>query len=224
MGHPDEAEWLADAAAEKWFDEQLQHQIRQPVFAYLAKHGDAVQERIEKVTIEATQLRTFGFPGAALVRTAAGIEIAIRFLLVRPLLLGAFMSDEWAGMLTKRVLGGRTVEDRELLPAILRNWQVDLTAVLLPDGSQMWQCIKRDVWPARNAYVHTAAIVDDEHAALAAECLKHMLTDVVAPIARNLGFTREESGCWSVVHSAHDRDLNSPTRHERANPFSSEAP
>lgn len=89
MGQPDEDEWRRDDAMMAWFEGQLQAQSREPVFAYLAKHGDAIQSRVDTSSREATHLRDAGFPGAAVVRAAAGIEIAIRFFLARPLVLGA---------------------------------------------------------------------------------------------------------------------------------------
>lgn len=223
MGHPDEQEWLAEGAQMEWFDEQLRAQAREPVFAYLARHGDAIQERVDSSANEAARLRADGFPGAAVVRTAAAIEVAIRFFLVKPLVLGAFLSDEWASLLTKRVLGGRAAEDRELLPAVLRNWGVDVTAILLPDGRQMWETVVRDMWAWRNSYVHAASSLTDAQAGTAAECLERILADIVEPMSRTLGFTRGESGRWSVVHSRFDRELNPPTRYETASPFETAA-
>lgn len=219
MGHPDEDQWRAEAAMMEWFEDQLKAQTREPVFAFLAKHGDAVQERVDLCMAEATQLLAGGFPGAALVRAAAGIEITIRFFLVNPLVLGAFLSGEWAQSLTKRLLGGRTAEDRSLLPAILRNWGVDVTAIRLANGSQMWETIVKEVWNDRNNYVHAAASVAHDHAAVALECLGTILSEVVAPMARELGFTRDESGRWSVVLSKHDRALNPPHVYDTASPF-----
>jgi hypothetical protein len=223
MGHPDEEEWRQEAAMDEWFDDQLKAQSRQPVFAFLARFGDAVQERVDACIHDATRLRTAGFPGAALVRAAAGIEITIRFFLAKPLVLGAFLSDEWAEALTKRLLGARTAEDRELLPAILRNWGIDLTTLHLSDGSQMWEAVVTGVWKHRNNYVHAAATITDEDASVAIDCLEQLLSQVVAPMANELGFTRDETNRWSVVLSKYDRSLNPPQEYETANPFSDAA-
>lgn len=219
MGHPDEEEWRQEAAMMEWFEEQLREQSREPVFAYLAKYGDAVQERVDLCRRESSQLRAAGFAGAALVRAAAGIEIAVRFFLARPLVLSAFLSDEWAQALTTRILSGRTAEDRDLLPAILRNWAIDITALRLSSGAQLWETIVARVWPSRNDYVHAGAMLTDVQAVVALDCLDTLLASVVAPIAKQLGFTREDTGCWSVVLSSHDRDLNPPRHYETASPF-----
>jgi hypothetical protein len=70
------------------------------------------------------------------------------------LLQGAFLSDERAKLLSQKVLNGRTAEDRELLPAILRNWKIDITSITLSDGRQLWETIVTRVWQRLNNYVH----------------------------------------------------------------------
>lgn len=219
MGHPDEDEWRQEAAMMEWFEDQLRQQSHEPVFAYLAKYGDSIQERVDACRQEAIALRTAGFHGASLVRAAAGIEVSIRFFLARPLVLSAFLSDEWAHVLTSRILHGRTAEDRELLPAILRNWGIDVTTILLSSGDQLWETIVGRVWSRRNAYVHAGGSAADADSALAIECLDGLLARVVAPIAKVLEFTREETGRWSIVLSSHDRTLNPPRHYDTASPF-----
>jgi hypothetical protein len=212
-------EYAREAAMEEFIAEQLKELAEGPAFAYLARFGDAVQERVDACRTEAEALLAAGFSGASLVRATAGIEIVVRYFLARPLVQGAFLSDEWANLLSARIFNGRTAEDRELLPAILRNWSVDITRVVLPDGPQVWQTIVSTVWPSRNAYVHKGASRSAEDAKLAFACLASLLQEVVDPIALRLGFTRSETGRWSIVLSRFDRRLNPPTTYETASPF-----
>ncbi len=204
---------------ERFIEEQLRQISESPVIYYLARFGDAIEERVQLCRSEAADLAAAGFHGAALVRSAAGIEITIRFFLARPLVQGAFLSDEWAALLSTKMLSGRTADDRDLLPAILRNWNLDITRITLADGSKLWDRVLTRVWPRRNDYVHAGATISENDACLAAECLQAMLTQVVAPIAVRLGFTREETGRWSVILSRHDRSINPPSRNETASPF-----
>lgn len=206
-------------AMERFIDEQLRQLSEGPVVYYLARYGDAIEERVQRCRTESEALSAAGFHGAALVRLAAAIEITIRFFLARPLVQGAFLSDEWAALLSTKMLNGRTAEDRELLPAILRNWQLDITQVALADGTKIWDSILKRVWPRRNEYVHAGDAISESDALLAGECLQVLLTQVVSPIAVRLGFTREETGRWSVILSRHDQTMSPPTRHETASPF-----
>lgn len=211
-----------EAAVEQFLEEELRRISEEPVFYYLAVFGDAIEARVKRCIDQAKALIENGHPGAALTRAASGIEVTIRFFLARPLVQGAFLSDDWAELLSRKFLSGRTPEDRELLPAILRNWEMDITKVKLSDGSQAWEQIKKRVWPSRNAYVHKADDTSKEDALLAIECLTTLLTQVVDPLAIKLGFTREQTGCWSVVNAKNPPEypnLNPPRTYTRQDPF-----
>ena len=211
-----------EAAMETFLEEELRRIAEEPVFAYLAVHGDAIEVRVKRCLAQAQSLSGSGYHGAALTRAASGIEVTIRFFLARPLVQGAFLSEDWAELLSQKVLTGRTAEDRELLPAILRKWKIDITKVKLPDGSQAWEQIVMRVWPRRNDYVHKADDASPEDALLAIECLTALLSQVVDPLATKLGFTREQTECWSVVAAKNPPEypnLNPPKKHPRRDPF-----
>ncbi|MBI4379853.1 MAG: hypothetical protein HY574_01485 [candidate division NC10 bacterium] len=211
-----------EAAMEAFREEELRRIAEEPVFGYLAVHGDAIEARVKRCLAEAQVLSGSGHHGAALTRAASGVEVTIRFFLARPLVQGAFLSEDWAELLSQKVLSGRTAEDRELLPAILWNWRIDITKVKLPDGSQAWEQIVRRVWPRRNDYVHKADDASADEALLAIECLTALLSQVVDPLATRLGFTREQTGCWSVVAAKNPPEhlnLNPPRTHPRRDPF-----
>jgi len=215
-------DYMREAAMEEFLEEQLRLISEEPVFFYLAKYGDAIEARVSRCLEQARSLIDAGFHGAALVRAATGIEITIRFFLARPLVQGAFLSDDWARLISEKVLKGRTVEDRELLPAILRNWNVEITNVKLPDGSQAWEHILNKIWPRRNCYVHKADDASCEDANLAVKCLEALLLQVVALLGQRLGFTRAETGCWSVVNVKNPPEfpnMNPPRTFRREDPF-----
>lgn len=211
-----------ETAMEEFLEEELRRIAEEPGFAFLAANGDAIEARVKRCLVEARALMNGGFHGAALTRAASGIEVTIRFFLARPPVQGAFLSEDWADLLSKKLLNGQTAEDRELLPAILRNWKIDITEVTLPDGSQAWERIVSRVWRRRNDYVHKADVSSEQDAALAIECLTTLLARVVDPLATKLGFTREQTGCWSVVDRKSPLghpSLNSPSTYPRRDPF-----
>lgn len=215
-----------DYEMEGYLSDHLEHELKRlaegPAFEYLATNGDAIEARVQSCRQEAQHLLESGFPSSALIRAAAAIEIAIRFYLARPLLQGAFLSDQWAGLLSQKVLNGRTAEDRELLPAILRNWEVDITSVLLPNGDQLWESIVTRVWSRRNDCVHKGDSVAEEDATLAIRCLDELVGQVVDPLAIRLGFTRDVTGCWSTVAPKDPpgfEGLNHLKEYQRESPF-----
>jgi hypothetical protein len=215
-------EYEQEAAMEEFLEEELRRIAEEPVFSYLAYYGDAIEARVRRCLDQARNLIEAGFSGAALVRAAAGIEVTIRFFLARPLVQGAFLSDDWSQLISEKVLNGRTAEDRELLPAILRNWKIDITSVKLPDGSQVWEQIVGKVWRGRNGYVHKADDASRDEAMLAINCLETLLSQVVDPLARKLGFTRDQTGSWAIVAVENPPEfpnLNPPRRFTPMDPI-----
>ncbi len=196
-----------------------------PAHGYLATYGDAVETRVLECIDEAVKLYAAGFPGAALARSVTGIEILIRHFLVQPLIFGAFSTDEWADLLVSRILktGPRaSTSDRELLPAILRNWGIDITRIVLPSGSYLWQSLTaspRGLIDLRNRYLHQGDSCDLIAANLGIECAAAMMSEIVMPLAARLGLTRNETNCWHVVLSKYDRNLNPPSICEKRSPF-----
>lgn len=138
---------------------------------YLATHGDAVDERVQRLLDDARELFAADHFGPALTYAATAAELIVRFLLLRPLIQSAFLSDEWAEILTKRIEQGRSADDRELLPAVARRWDIDLLAVELADGSTVWELVVREMWPTRNRHIHAGEPVPAYAAARAIEAI-----------------------------------------------------
>jgi len=130
-----------DHQMEVWLDQYLENELerlsKEAAFNFLAHNGDAIEARVRQCLADANALRDIGFAAASLVSAVVGIEVTIRFFLLQPLLQGAFLSREWAALLTQRIIRPRSAEDRDLLPAILRNWGVDITRFTLPSGEQL---------------------------------------------------------------------------------------
>jgi hypothetical protein len=197
----DEYECAAEAELGSQLDSQLRGLGEEPAIQYLGTNGDAVEQRVRNCMEEALALRKVGFYGASVIRSVAGFEVAIRFFLARPLLQGAFLSEEWANLLTNKIWKVKTTEDRALLSAILKNWGINTKTVALSDGSEMWKRVTEEVWPLRNRYAHSGANLTEADALLAEECLQVLLAKVVDPVAVNLGFTKELTGCWAAINA-----------------------
>jgi hypothetical protein len=223
MEWDEDEDWYRwEEAQQKLIADELQRISEEPVINYLGSNGDAIEARVRLCLEQAQSLNEYGHHGAALVRAAAGIEVTVRYFLAQPLLQGAFLSWEWADLLAERIFRGRTAEEREMLPAILRNWGIDITAVKLASGEQVWEQIVSKVWPHRNAYVHKADNAASSDAMLGIDCLNALLSDVVDPLALKLGFTRQQTGCWSKIakrFSRLDVEMTSDTTYPRCDPF-----
>ena len=211
--------WEAQQSQEEYEADLIESAIKnismETARAYLGKYGDAVEARITACLNQAEALMKGGTPGPALTLATSAVEIAIRFLLLQPLVQGAFLSDRWAGILAARIATGRTAEDREMLPAILREWGLDVTKVMSAGGIQIWPFIKARMWPLRDRFVHQAEPVDGTVASQAIDCARAFRTQVVGRVATKLGFTLETTGHWSVIA----RGKQQPQTFETGDPF-----
>jgi hypothetical protein len=155
--------------------------------AYLGTYGDAVTARVERAIADARSLLASDQPGSAITLAATAVEMIVGYLVIRPIVQGAFLSDQWAGVLTEQILGGRTDEARRLLPIIAKEWDLDLDKALLTGGKQAWGYFTGSVVPARNGFVHRADPVKPEVATRAIECADVLLRSLVVAVGRSVG-------------------------------------
>lgn len=190
-------EYEYDAAVTSLIEEGIQELRDEQIQGYLGTFGDAVQARIDQ-RLEETQslIRTTHF-GPAVVSAVIVAELAIRYFIVRPTLEGAFLSEEWARILVRRILSSRTATDRELLPAVLRTWNINLDALTLSNGKQLWSTFKSTVLVLRNGIVHKGAAASEEEALLAVDCAESILREIVAPLSDQFGFSWSQTKRWN---------------------------
>lgn len=163
--------------------------------------GDAVEQRVSWCLDEAKTLLGQGHLGPALTVAATALEIMVRFMVVRPFVGAAFLSDEWADLLVDRVINERrAVGDRELLPGLLRHVKLDLTTIKLSTGNLLWPSTL-EVLKARNEFVHQADQPEAKTVELALECALTFWSSVVAAVAKALGFTLGTTGRWSEIRT-----------------------
>lgn len=192
MGYDDDYYDMAadEYAQEAYEDELIENAIREQsedaVRWYLGTYGDSVTARVQAAIGQAEGLIGAGFPSPALVAATTALELMIRFLIIRPLVQGAFLSDEWAALLTERVATGRTVEDRKLLPQVARAWHLDLESLQLPDGRPTWTTIASTLWPLRDRVVHRGDVAIDADATAAIAAAHQLLDEMVTPLAVRL--------------------------------------
>ncbi len=172
---------------ERMFQESRSQESREAVRRYLAQNGDAVDTRVQGAIREATVLLEKQHLGPALCVAATAIEVMIKFMILRPLVQGAFLSDDWAEILTQRVLPkrGPISQDRKLLPAVLHRWGVDVAQVPL------WGFLQA-LFDARNKYAHGYEAVPAGTAGKGVETAEEFRRDVVGTIARQFGLRQRQ--------------------------------
>lgn len=186
-------------AEEEFIEESLKGISHENAKMYLGTYGDAVDVRVQGCLKEAEELLASGHAGPALCSAATAIELMIRYLLLRPLVQGAFLSDEWAALLAHRIVSGRSADDRRFLPAVLRQWGIDITTFRTASGVAVWEYVLNQLWPTRNRFIHRADRPAREVAATAIDCAQYFRRDIVGSLASKFGFTLEVTGKWCEI-------------------------
>lgn len=206
-----------EAALEAFIKDSLKDISEDNIRAYLGTYGDAIEGRVKECIRQSEELYRRNYYGQSLTGSLTAIEIIIRFLLLRPLVQGAFLSDEWAEILSKRIATGRSAEDRELLPAILKQWGIDIETIQLTNKKGLWDSIHK-MWKRRNDFVHSGEHIDESEASLGIECAGVILNQVVYPVAARLGFTLDVTGKWHKIRKE-NADVISESGYISKNPF-----
>lgn len=200
--HEAEGEAALDAFRDEVYEDMLNELRAEPVIDYLRRYGDMIETRIFLSTGQASKLVEIRFWGPALVSACTAIELIIGYLILRPLVQGAFLSEEWADILLRRVVSGRPADARSLLPAVLKHWGIDITQVRLSDGQNLWQSLRETVWPRRNNHVHKGGYVDKDVAILGIEVAIELMRTATEAL-RNAGASRYKDH-WRVSGTPED--------------------
>ena len=229
---------IEEAAMDVYFEEQVREEYEEKlvnnalgdiseenVRDYLGKYGDAVEERIKFCLDRAKALNENNYFGASLILSVIVIELIIRFLLLRPLVQGAFLSDDWAGELIKRIMPSKAGHEKKLLCFVLKKWDIDITKRRISDkNAPLWETMQKKIRPKRNNFVHRASPINEQESLIALECANAFM-QIAKEVAENLGFTLSKTGKWCEIDEGKskrmkEKDLN--VSFEPESPFSSE--
>ncbi len=179
-------EWeVREEAAREEFEREISERTlaeikENAINYYFFYYGDDIEGRIQRRIDAGKELVDKGFNGESLTSSIIAVELTIRWFLLRPLCEAAFMSEEVADILVRRILPPRaTAVDREILPKILRHWGSDLTSIQLSDGSQLWERLTSECIPARNRFVHRGEEVEQITATCAADAAERLFDEAI---------------------------------------------
>lgn len=189
----------AEAAESEFWEKLPQDLHEQAVRDYLGSNGDAIDRRVQKLIGLADALYKSGQHGPSIVASVIALEVMIHYFCVRPIVVGAILSDLVASEVSKRIVGSRSSDQRQMLSAVLRPWGIELSQLLLPDLQPLWDRIQTTVIKKRDGFMHRGDEVTDGEAELALQCVRSFCEQVVLGLANRLGFTLQKTGCWSKI-------------------------
>ncbi len=180
-------EWLAEQGAEEFREEIVQEFTVECLCSFFLNHPDLGRPAVDAL-VEARNLLPVS-PTACLVFAAASSEIAVKAVLLQPMIYGVVHQESVAALLAELALSRRGYKDfKKLLFQLLKDHGgVDLDAhVRSATNKPLWQEIC-EIQGRRNRAVHhmeTHAAADAQHAIDVAE---EILTEVFPALVRSLG-------------------------------------
>jgi len=191
-----EEEYWEEIGRQEEIAAAIKNLSEEPIREFLGTYGDAIDARLDDTLAIARYASQGGFPRYAVVGAVTAIELIMRYMLVRPLLQGAFLSDSWAKILAKHITQRRTAQERDLLPSVLGMYDIKIDDLKLSDGSALWKTFVTKIVPKRNAIMHDGDNATPDEAKLALECANTLRKDVVAQIAKKMDFDLANNGAW----------------------------
>jgi hypothetical protein len=91
-----EEEYREEIGRQEEIASAIQNLSEEPIREFLGTYGDAIDARLDNTLATARYASQGGFPRYAVVGAVTAIELITRYMLIRPLLRGAFLSDSWA--------------------------------------------------------------------------------------------------------------------------------
>lgn len=131
------------------------------------------------------------------------------------------MSKDWTRVLVRRILTHRAASDREILPSVLRVWEIDLGSICLPSANRLWHKFTSEVVPLRNNIVHKGATATEEQGGESLACPTILLDSVICPLSDRFGFSWSKTRCWKEVQNG-IHGAWCTTRHNSFRPFDDE--
>jgi len=195
----DPYEYEMEAAREVYEEELIKNALKnisqEGVSYYLYSYGDAIETRIRDCLETANELYKEKYFGSSIVSSCTAVEVTIRYFILSPLVQGVFLYEEWADTLANRIVSGRSVEDRKILPQMLKVWGVDINDIKLSSGCSLWQALHERIWTTRNRYVHRGEPVSQELSKQAIEVSTILLEIAEQVIRKAAGYTNKK-GRW----------------------------
>lgn len=191
-----EEEYWEEVGRQEDIANAINNLSQQPIRDFLGTYGDAIDKRLDDVIAQARYARQGGYPRFCVVGAVTAIELTTRYMLVEPLLQGAFLSENWARILINIIQRRKQAVERELLPLVLGMYEIKIDEIKLANGSPLWKTFVTVIVPKRNAILHAGENATPDEADLALECANTLRKKVVAHVAKKMNFDLDTNGFW----------------------------
>lgn len=155
-----------EADLEDWFDEYFEAYFRRKAAAAWAPAWARFRPIVTRALQGAKRRIEEGSFDEAAVLAASAVELLLRECFVRPVIAGMFLGAAWAPDLANRFTrGAQGSRIRELVLAVLRHVDLDLTQVTTIGGTHIWPALVArpdGLIEQRNRFVHELEPVEPD--------------------------------------------------------------
>lgn len=138
LGEEAEAERI-----ESLFKQKKQEELDESIGFYLEKSLKEKISIINSLHNEAKKLFNEGYSDASLTIAVTVSEIIIRSLLIKPLIYGAYCFDNIVEAISNFIIErDRLHKDREMLPWLMKIFQINLDEIKMSNASSFWTTYK----------------------------------------------------------------------------------
>ena len=158
----------------------------QTICSYIEHNAKKFIDLINQLIVEGEDLERLKYYNMAIVTFLCGIELLIRFLLLKPLLGGMFLDEDWIFFIEEnKLFCNRTDEEQNLLLKILKKYGLDIEKIEINESKKLWTELKIIV-KTRNNIVHNGLKALPEDVKKAFLCLESLINYVLKPIYQKL--------------------------------------
>jgi hypothetical protein len=178
-------EWAEEHSGEL-YQEAIQEFTVERLQSYYVSHPNLAHAAHESLVYARSLVSTH--PKAALVFAATAVELAIKVVLLKPIVFGLVHTERLADLITELTMQHTGMERfRALLTEILKQFGgVDMTSYKRRGSAEMlWQEVG-ELQAARNAVIHQGGTPDDSFAKLGIEIAATILNEMFPDVLRRL--------------------------------------
>jgi len=172
-------------------EKYIEQKSNESIEYYFDTKGKEIDKKINFCIDRANKLNKNKFYGNSITTSFTAIELIIRDLYLKPLVIGALISDNLSGIIFNHIFDKRNkgYEERELLKDIVKQWGFNLAEINIQSGNQLWESII-NTKECRNDFVHGAKKVEKDDAEIALECADELL-NLIQEITKKLNIDFE---------------------------------
>lgn len=187
-----------EAQMEEGFLKVIEDTIAEGTSFYLKNYGPESYKKVVTIRQEIQRFMSQREYRVVLILAGSLLEIGIRFLIIKPLAIGALYHEEWANIIATKIGTGMSKNDRDILPKVLNTIDIDITNIG-PKSVNFNQKLN-SVFGKRNDIIHNFENASKHDAETAIECSNLLLDHILPYIFKKYQIDTSDTQRWEIIY------------------------